>query len=205
MGAPRRPSHGRGPFREGNRAGQGPAAEIGIKARLVLSDLYDLPKNLEGDFDIIFTSYGVLNWLPDLAECGWIIARFLRPGEFFYIVDAHPFNGAFYDERDAKELRLAKSYWPGRGPMRFEGDGDYADSNARFEHKVTFEWGHTMGEIVNGLADAGLRINFLHEFPYVAWALLPFLNPREGEYFQIPAGMPSVPLMFSLKASKPGD
>jgi len=179
------------------------AAELGIDARFILTNLYELPKQLEGNFDIVFTSHGVLNWLPDLAEWGRIIAHFLRPGGFFYIVDAHPFSHAFYDEADATELKLGKSYWPTSEPMRFEEDGDYADRTAHLEHQVTFEWGHTLGEIVNGLTDAGLRIDFLHEFPFLTWELFPFLIRSEGGYYHLPDGMPKIPLMFSIKATKP--
>jgi 2-polyprenyl-3-methyl-5-hydroxy-6-metoxy-1,4-benzoquinol methylase len=45
------------------------AAELEIPARFVVSNLYDLPDALEGEFDIVYTSRGVLGWLPDIE--GW--------------------------------------------------------------------------------------------------------------------------------------
>lgn len=41
------------------------------------SDVDDLPSTLEGRFDIVFTSHGVLGWLPDLERWAQVIARFL--------------------------------------------------------------------------------------------------------------------------------
>src|SRR5262245_60161525 len=54
--------------------------EIGMPATFIESNLYELPHKLEGAFDVVYTSWGVLNWLPDLTEWGQIIARYLAPG-----------------------------------------------------------------------------------------------------------------------------
>ena len=62
---------------------EGLALEVGLDAHFVCSDIYDLPSNLEGKFDIIFTSYGVLTWLPDLRRWAETISHFLdSPGVF---------------------------------------------------------------------------------------------------------------------------
>src|SRR3990172_2573466 len=103
------------------------ASELRIDARFVLSNLYDTRTSLEGEFDIVFTSYGALNWLPDLSEWGRIISHYLRPGGFFYIIEAHPFPQVFDDRKKATDLRVSESYWPPREPRRIEEDGDYAD------------------------------------------------------------------------------
>lgn len=68
------------------------AGETGIQAEFVCSDLYELPETLPSfhSFDIVYTSYGVLCWLPDLASWAGVIARYLKPGGFFYIAEAHP-------------------------------------------------------------------------------------------------------------------
>ena len=63
------------------------SGELGIEAEFVLSNVYSLPDVLEAQYDIVFTSYGVLVWLPDLKPWAEVVAHFLRPGGFFYIVD----------------------------------------------------------------------------------------------------------------------
>ena len=51
--------------------------------RLLKVMLYDVPKNVKGKFDIVFASYGVIGWLPDLKTWGEIIADKLKKVVFF--------------------------------------------------------------------------------------------------------------------------
>jgi 2-polyprenyl-3-methyl-5-hydroxy-6-metoxy-1,4-benzoquinol methylase len=44
------------------------AKEISVNAKFITSDIYSLIENMGDEkFDIVFTSYGVLYWLPDLV------------------------------------------------------------------------------------------------------------------------------------------
>ena len=86
--------------------------ELDIDAKFVVSNVYDLPDVLDGRFDVVFTSYGVLTWLPDLDRWAEVVAHFLEPGGFFYIVDGHPFGSVFYNEEDAVGLRPFYPYSP---------------------------------------------------------------------------------------------
>lgn len=56
------------------------SSELGIPADFIRSDLGDLHLVLDEKFDIVFTSYGVLPWLPDIRAWGETVARFLVPG-----------------------------------------------------------------------------------------------------------------------------
>jgi 2-polyprenyl-3-methyl-5-hydroxy-6-metoxy-1,4-benzoquinol methylase len=88
------------------------AAETGQEATFVVSDVVELPDNLEGEFDVVFTSLGALNWLPDLPRWAEVVAHFVRPGGFFYIAEAHPFAWVFDDsdpEPDNARLPLLYS------------------------------------------------------------------------------------------------
>src|SRR4029450_5408503 len=78
----------------------------GLDGRFVVSDVVDLPDNLEGDFDVVFTSFGALNWLPDLPRWAEVVAHFVRPGGFFYIAEAHPFAWTFDDDDTPTGLPL---------------------------------------------------------------------------------------------------
>lgn len=181
------------------------AKDLGIEGRFLTGNLYDLPQFLDEEFDIIFTSHGVINWLPDLRARSQIIAHFLRPGGFFYVIDAHPFARVFYDEPDATDLKVWLPYWRGPGPIRWETNGDYADEEAHLEHRVTYEWGHTLGEIVDSLTAAGLRIEYLHEFPFCTWKIFPFTVKEDDGYYWLPGKAKSIPMLFSVKDSKPLD
>ena len=182
------------------------AAEAGIDARFVESNVYDLPAALSGRFDIVFTSYGVLCWLPDLKRWGEIVARYLEPGGIFYIAEAHPFIRVFPMADDitdgSTELRPYFSYFHDPAGTTWPAPADYADEAARFttpEHV----WQHSMGDIVNALANAGLRIDFLHEFSHCTWKVIAFTEPVEPGGWGLGPRFPKLPLMFSLRATKP--
>ena len=177
------------------------AQELKIDARFIESNVYDLREALTGTFDVVFASYGVLVWLPDLPEWGRIMASFVRPGGFLYIIDGHPFFHMFADSPSGKDLRLVNRYFTSEA-LSYEEDGTYADPNAKLEHKRQHEFQHTLGEIVTSLVDAGLQIEFLHEFPFSAYAALPDMEKGDDGYYRLRQHDGLVPFLFSLKARK---
>lgn len=184
------------------------AADLGFPdARFVESNLYDLPAHLEGQFDIVYTSRGVLGWLPDIAGWARVVAHFVAPGGIFYITEVHPVAQVFEDEGVAPgELRLAYPYWEHRDPLVFEVKGSYADPTADVGDQREHGWDHGLGEIVTALIDAGLTLEWLRESPVLDWGtdFLVETEPGSGR-FQLPPGTAGeLPLMFSLLARKPG-
>jgi hypothetical protein len=99
------------------------------------------------------------------------------------------------------------SYFHEAGGIRWPGGADYADPNAR--HSVDeHTWQHSLGDIVNALIAAGLRVEWLREFPFCAWQVVAGCEVVERfssshAYYGRPASEPQIPLMFSLRASKP--
>jgi SAM-dependent methyltransferase len=181
------------------------AAEIGIDARFVVSNVYDLPANLDGDFDIVYTSRGVLGWLPDVRGWAKVVAHFVRPGGIFYITEVHPVIQAFETEGVAPgELRLRYPYWEHREPLTFEVHGSYADPTADVHDMTEYGWNHSLGEIATALIDAGLRIDAVREYPFVDWAMDILVQSHDGTY-RLPGDLDGrLPLFFSIKASKAG-
>lgn len=181
------------------------ADELGFaEARFVRSDLYDLPAVLEGDFDVVYTSRGVLGWLPDIRRWARVVAHFLRPGGTFYIADIHPVAQAFEDEGVALgELRLAYPYWEHPEPLSFPVKGSYADRTAELAATAEHGWDHGLGEIVTALVEAGLRIESLREYPWVEWKLDFLVEGPDGR-FRLPDDVGGeMPLFFSIRATKP--
>ncbi len=175
------------------------SAETGIAADFICSNLYALPQNLAGEFDFVFTSHGVLSWLPDLNAWARVIAHFLKRGGIFYLVEAHPFAYVFDDEHPA-ELRVRYPYSSAE-PMRFETRGSYADPTADYRG-VEYSWAHGLGDIVSALIAAGLRIDFIREYPFVSWKMLAFMEQDAEGWWRLPEKFPAMPLMFALKATK---
>ena len=176
--------------------------EIGASANFVCASIYDLPQALEGQFDIVFTSYGVLCWLSDLPRWGQVIAHFLKPGGVFYIADGHPFAMVFNNEPDAASLQVAYPYFHQDTPVSYQTEGSYAVGDVGQRH-TGFEWVHSLGDIINALLGAGLRLEYLHEFPFGFYQHFPFMRQGEDGSWRLPELSDSVPLVFSIRATKP--
>jgi ubiquinone/menaquinone biosynthesis C-methylase UbiE len=173
--------------------------ETGINADFIESDIYKLPQVLDKQFDIVFTSYGVLTWLPDLTKWANVISHFLKPGGFFYIAEFHPFASVFDNSQGAQKLNVTVPYFHNPEPIDWAPVGDYADPSFVPQHGSS-EWMHPIGEIVDSLIGAGLKIEFLHEFPYVCYKSMPFMYQANDHEWRL-KGNP-IPLTFSLKATK---
>lgn len=128
----------------------------------------------------------------------------MKPGGTFYITEIHPVAQAFENEGvEPGELRLAYPYWTHGEPLRFDVHGSYADRDAPTEGLSEYGWDHSLGEIVTALINAGLRIEFLHEFDFVAWPVAFLVKCDDGRWRLPPSTKGELPLFFSLKATKP--
>ncbi len=175
--------------------------ELNIPATFIHSNIYDLPKVLDTTFDIIFTSYGVIGWLPDLSKWAQIIEMFLKPGGIFYIVENHPF-GNLIDEKYKEEFRIGYDYFNEGKPYRFDDDVIYVDTNEKLVNKTTYDWFHPMQDIVNSLLNVNFELLFLHEFPFSFFKIHPDMKRRKDGYWEFQTFKHSIPMMFSLKARK---
>ncbi len=172
------------------------AAECGIPARFVLSDVYALPERLDGTFDIVFTSYGVLPWLPDLTRWAQVVAHFLRPGGTFYVADLHP-AGRTVDK--SWPPAIARPYFQD-GPVERE-PVSYTDATSEPLDHTAYLWPHSLGTIVTSLLDAGLALEYLHEWPFNCFQRNEHMTQGEDGFWRYPEDR--VPLTFSIRAHKP--
>lgn len=174
------------------------AAELGIEARFVRSNLYDLPRVVADRFDVVFTSYGSLCWLPDLRAWARVVARFLRLGGTLLVVEEHPVAAAC-DEVDGH----LEPVWPmfGEGPIEESVRRTYADPEARLPERTTYQWAWTVGEMVTALIEAGLRVERLREEPLAAWPRFPSMTRDADGWWRLP-GDP-LPLLVACRAVKP--
>jgi len=176
--------------------------ELGIQARFIESDIYRLPDILSDQFDIVFSSYGVLHWLPDLQQWAETIAHFLRPGGFFYLVEDHPFMRVFSTDATDR-LDVANPYFFDNAPTRRESPRSYASDAELAEAMPSYTWNHSIGEVITALSSAGLTIRFLHEFDFAMREKLPTMVIGEDGLWRLPAPFRrSVPMLFSLQAVK---
>ena len=172
--------------------------ELDLDAHFIESNLYDVPKNVEGKFDIVFTSYGVVGWLPDLKTWGEIIASKLNEGGFFYMIEFHPIVWMFdYMETPPK---LKYPYLKGK-VIYEEYKGTYTDMDADIISKE-YGWNHGLGEVITSLTDAGLQIEFLHEFEKSPYNSFPEMVKTKEGMFVLKENQRMFPLLYSIKAIK---
>jgi SAM-dependent methyltransferase len=174
------------------------AADLAIDASFVTADVYDAVTALGGRrFDVVYTGTGALVWLPDVPRWAGVVAALLEPGGFLYLVEGHPFAQIL---DDAEGANIVRDYFDDR-PRVEDYPYTYTDGPA-LKHIRSVEFQHGLGQIVTALADAGLRIDFLNEHDFDAFQRFESLEHRGGQY-RFPAGRPRVPMMYSLRATRP--
>jgi SAM-dependent methyltransferase len=178
-------------------------------ARFVLSDVLEAPAAMPQAaqrFDLVFTSWGTICWLPDIAAWARSVAFFLKPGGALYFADAHPVARAFdapgATQDEAGRPLCAIPYFE-RASLIFDDPADYMDETARLANSRTVEWMHTLSDILGALREAGLRLDWLHEHPRLAWRMFPSLV-RDAEGMWAWPDRPWLPLALSLRAVREG-
>ena len=173
------------------------AERCDLQAEFVQANVYDCVESLGGRrFDIVYTGLGALNWLPDVERWADVMASLVAPDGCLYLAEFHPFSHVFGDD----DLTVEYPYFHDE-PFVFPNAGSYASPGAKTVHNRAYEWNHGLGEVVSAIIDAGFELEFLHEHDHTLFARWPFLVGRRGS-FRLPDGMPSLPLMYSLRARR---
>ena len=162
-------------------------------ARFIQCNLYDLPQHLKGRFDIVFTSYGSIGWLPDLQRWAAVIAHFLKRGGFFYMVDFHPVLWMF--DSNFREIQYA---YHNSGPIVADNQGTYADGQAPIQYR-DYGWNHALSEIINSLLSQGLRLEFLNEVSWSPYNCFSGCVQGEDGNYRIKGLEDKLPMLYSLK------
>ncbi|MEQ1744110.1 MAG: class I SAM-dependent methyltransferase [Saprospiraceae bacterium] len=172
------------------------AREVNLKAHFVCCNVYDLPQHLKGKFDIVFTSFGVVGWLPDLEPWAAVIAHFLKKGGKFYIADFHPVVWMLDDK-----MEFIKYAYHNAGVIETEMTGTYAERYADLKY-TEYGWNHSLSEILNALLGHGLRLEFFNEHMYSPFNCFDktVLGP-DGNY-RIQGLEDMIPMVYSLRAIK---
>lgn len=170
--------------------------QLGLNASFICCDLYDLPNHSNEKFDIVFTSYGTIGWLPDLNKWANTVAHFLKPGGRFVFVEFHPMVWMF--DNDFKEVYY--SYFNTEAIIE-EITGTYADKDAPIEtNSVT--WNHPTSEVLNALISNKLEINSFDEYDYSPYNCFNQTEEFEEGKFRIKHLQNKIPMVFALTATK---
>ena len=180
------------------------ALRIGADAKFVQADVYSAAEVLGyGAVDLVFTGIGALCWLPNVRRWAQVVADLLQPGGRLFLREGHPMLWALDDVRQDDLLVVRYPYFEREEPLVFEDVGTYVQTDVAFQHNITHEWNHGLGEIITALLDAGLQITALTEHDSVPWEALPGKMERiEGEEWRLTDQPWRLPHSYTLQAVK---
>lgn len=164
------------------------AAETGLEnqATFIEANVYDLPAVHDGQYDVVFTSFGVLCWLPDLERWAEVVGEYLKPGGTFYLAEHHPIADvlSFDFDRDGASIDIETSYFSTETPATGNGP--------------PYKWTHSLGETLSSLLDAGIELRFVHEHPFSPLERFPGMIQDENRYWRFEQDI-DLPLMVTVK------
>jgi SAM-dependent methyltransferase len=172
------------------------ATQTGADASFICCNIYDLPEHLDMTFDIVFTSYGTIGWLPDMDKWAAIVARYLKPAGRFVFADFHPVVWMFDNDFN----KVAYSYF-NTGPIVETEQGTYADREADFTREYA-GWNHGIGEVLNSLLSAGLQVSRLNEYNYSPYNCFKNMVETEPGKFTIDLLGDKIPMVYAIVACK---
>ncbi len=169
------------------------------RARFVCADVHDARRALAPDtFDVVYVSLGALCWLPSIERWADEAAGLVAPGGRLYLHDVHPLAWALDDEA----LVVRYSYFEDPAPFVDDAGHTYTDGEGVIEHTRTYEWNHSIGEIVTALLERGLRLERLTEHDWTVWQRFPWLVPGDAGTWRSPPDVPRLALSFTVVASR---
>lgn len=177
--------------------------EANIAGEFVRADIFDWFDENEMLYDVVYTGYGAINWISDIKRWAQGIAKTLKPGGRFAMIEFHPIGLMLELDWSLKYDYMGGGHYSEGGVGDYVGDdfeGNFKNPHASHE----FAWG--IGDVVSALLEAGLTLNHLQEYPFVnGWRQFPemrteIVQARHRNY--PPDDMPALALMFSIVATK---
>lgn len=179
------------------------AHRAGLEGRssFVCANVYDAPEALSNArFDVVYVSIGSLCWLPDIAAWGDVVSTLMNPGARLYVHDVHPFSSCFDDDGE----RIINGYFEVTdAPLVYVNGRTYTDGEHELSASRTYEWNHSLGQIVAAITAPGLIVDSLTEHDWTEFQQFPWLVEGPPGRFTSPTGRPRVPLSFTLAAHAP--
>ena len=170
--------------------------QLNLDTTFICCDIYEAPKCLNEQFDIVFTSYGTIGWFPDLDKWAKVVSHFLKPGGKFIMADFHPVVWMY--DNDFKEVFY--SYFNIEQIVEDES-GTYADRYSEIEAK-TITWNHPISEILNALITNGIELNSFNEYDYSPYNCFNNTEEFEPNKFRIKTFGNKIPMVYSIKGTK---
>jgi len=180
------------------------AERAGVDGAFHEADVYDAVSVLgAGRWDLVYVTWGAINWLPDIRRWARICAALLAPGGRLFLRDGHPFCQSL-DLVDGELKLLFDWRTPTTRPLRWEEAQSYSGDEDVLPEGGDHEWIHPLSDILGGVMEAGLTLERFEEHEWLVWDMYPGLGVEDdqGRYW-LPEGHPRIPQSFTLVARKP--
>lgn len=172
------------------------AEELKLDAKFIRTDTYNIPDVITEQYDIVFASYGVIGWLPDMQRFADIVASRLKPGGKLILVEFHPVVWMF----DNNLEEIAYSYF-NVAPIIEHLEGTYADKEADIKMKEV-GWNHTSSDVIQALINAGITIAHFGEYDYSPYDCFRNMVPIADGKWQVKGKKGLMPMVFSIVGKK---
>lgn len=169
---------------------RGLVEKSGVYAEFLCADVYSFQRTQPEPFDIVFTSYGAICWLPDLDRWAAQIANNLAVDGRFYMVEFHP----------AYDIFAGYSYFT-RSEPDIDEEGSYTENGADTVGTLA-TWAHPLSSVINALIGAGIRIESVREFPFSPYNCFEGMVERESGRFFLGHKGQDLPLVYSIQGRK---
>ena len=170
--------------------------KLGLNANFVCCDVYETPNHLNEKFDIVYTSYGTIGWLPDLDKWASVISNCLKPNGKLVFVEFHPVLWMFDDD-----FTKILYHYHNDKPIIEESTGTYANKDAEISTDQ-IGWNHSLSEVIQSLLNNGLQIEHFEEYDYSNYNCFNELVEFEPKKFRIKHLENKIPMMYSLVGKK---
>ena len=173
---------------------KGLAQELDLDTRFIQSDVYELPEKLDEKFDVVFTSYGALNWLPSMERWAETVRQFLKPNGFLVVVEFHPVVWMFSE--DFKTIA-----YPYSSPEAMLDETDQAYTGDELQKSTTgVLWNHGLADIMGAMLKQDLAIAHFSEYNYsLANCFQDTVETATGQW-QIKGMEGKLPMTYAIKA-----
>lgn len=172
------------------------AEKTNLEGEFVCCSVYDVPQHISKQFDIVFTSYGTIGWLPDMNRWAGVVSKMLKPGGIFVFAEFHPAVWMFDNDFE----KVAYSYF-NREDIVEELEGTYADRNAPMKKK-SISWNHDIAEVLQALLNNGLTLERFEEFDYSPYNCFNKTVPAGEGKFYIAGMEQKLPMVYALRMRK---
>lgn len=173
-------------------------AELKLDAKFVCSNVYDTRNVVHDTFDIVFTSYGTIGWLPELKTWAKVIAESLSPGGIFVICDFHPYVWMM-DE----EYRNIKYSYFNTEIIETDTTGSYAAGKELHAPMKEYGWNHSFADLLGALLEQGLQLEIFNEYDGSPYNCFPEMQQDEDGLFRFTHWGKTIPLVYGIRFRKP--